>query len=108
MNVDVATDFRADFKRLSLEGQGQRVALAAMRGMQKLVPVDTGLLQRSPVPSDMKVTYPVGYASYAYDPPRGRIHTYPNPTATARWAEVYGESGMPEVVEEVSRIVAGN
>lgn len=108
MKVEVRTDFGDGFKKLNLDAtDGTRMANAAMRGMNKYVPVDTGLLQRSATVQPFKVTYPVEYASYAYNPPRGRIHTYPNPTATAKWAEVYEAAGAKEIVEEVGRIIDG-
>lgn len=81
-----------------------RLAMAALRGLNKYVPMDTGSLRRSAIPTPYGVHYGVRYASYAEDP-RGEIHTDKNPSATAHWPEVYDKSGAPQVVEELEAIL---
>lgn len=82
----------------------KRLADAALRGLDKYVPMDTGTLRQSAAPTEYGVHYAVGYASYAEDP-RGTIHTDKNPSAVAHWPEHYDRLGAPEVVEELEAIL---
>lgn len=85
-----------------------RAAEAARRGMIPLIPIDTGALTRSGRVMGDEVVYDASrggrepYASYVHDMPQGRVKVGGR---YARWPEQYESAGMPEVVEEVARIV---
>lgn len=94
-----------DASALALDDRDmRRLAVAAQRGMDKYVPMDTGTLRESASPMPSGVHYAVEYASYAEDP-RGTIHTDKNPIAVAHWPEHYDELGAPEVVDELEAIL---
>ena len=93
-------------RRLNLDNAGFRIGSAALRGMNSLVPYDTGKLRQGAYAGDMKVIYSRGvdYAGYVY---RGRGHArYPGTSLT--WPEDYQAKGMPEVVEEIRRVIGGH
>ena len=81
-----------------------RLSMAALRGLSKYVPMDTGTLRQSAAPTSYGVFYGVRYASYAEDP-KGTIHTDKNPFAVAHWPEHYDEQGAPEVADELEAII---
>lgn len=107
VTVKVKTDFRDDLRRLSLEGAGLRIGMAARRGMNNLVPLDTGALRAGAYAGDFEVTYSRGeadkYANYVLNG-RGTPRT---PGTYMNWAEVYERQGAPEVVAEMERIIDG-
>lgn len=88
-----------------LEASGERIALQALRGMDKFVPMDTGQLRNSAEAGNMEVVYGTDYAVYPWQG-RGTIHRDKNPMATSHWEQAYQASGMQNLLEEVSRIVA--
>lgn len=89
--------------RLDLKGQGFRISQAAMRGMMRHVPYDTGKLRQGAYTGYMCVVYSRGvdYAGYVYN---GRGHArYPG--TSLNWSEAYEATGMREVVEEIERCI---
>lgn len=85
-----------------------RMAEAARRGMIPFVPIDTGGLVRSGSVIGDEVAYTASrggrepYASYVHAMSQGRIKVGGR---FAQWPEHYESTGMPEVMEEVGRIV---
>lgn len=85
-----------------LRRHGKEIALEALRGMDKFVPMDTGQLRSSAQAGDMEVIYGTDYAVYPYSG-HGTIHRDKNPMATAHWDQAYQASGMQELMEAVKR-----
>lgn len=88
-----------------LRKHGKEIALEALRGMDKFVPMDTGQLRSSAQAGDMEVIYGTDYAVYPWSG-HGTIHRDKNPMATSHWEQAYQASGMQNLLEEVSRIVS--
>lgn len=92
---------------LSMESSGMRVGMAALRGMQRLVPVDTFALRAGAYAGPMEVTYSRGpassYASYVYGK-RDKAHAR-TPGTTLDWPGAYESSGAREVVDEMVRVI---
>lgn len=99
----VLTGFDKARDRLDLKGQGFRISQAAMRGMMRHVPYDTGKLRQGAYAGDMYVVYSRGvdYAGYVYNS-RGHAR-YPG--TSLKWPEAYEATGMREVVEEIERCI---
>lgn len=81
------------------------MALAAMRGMEPYVRMDTGALNGSVFVRDGKVVYPLDYASATYHNTRNLVNTQHHPKATPLWGDAYSASGAKEVKEAVTRHV---
>lgn len=92
---------------LAVEGAQMRVGMAALRGMQRFVPVDTGALRVGAYAGPMEVTYSRGpaqsYAAYVYGN-RNKAHAR-TPGTDLDWPGAYQASGAREVVEEIGRAI---
>lgn len=105
INVTFQVDLRDAEQRLTWTPEKDHLlAVAALRGMNRLVPIDTGKLRAGAFVEGDTVVYSRGadYAGYVYNMPQAWIRT---PGTFAKWADEYVSLGAPEVIEEVERIV---
>lgn len=108
INLEISVDLSELEKRLDFDdAKLYRMSAAAIRGMNRLVPVDTFKLRNGVhIEGSDTVVYSRGvdYAGYVHEMPQSWIRTA---GTYAQWPERYVLDGAKEVVEEVERIVGG-
>ena len=106
INVQMEVNLTEAEQRLNFTPEKNHLlAVAALRGMNRYVPIDTGKLRGGAYVETDEVVYSRGveYAGYVYNMPQAWIKT---PGTYANWPQAYVDAGAPEVVEEVERIVS--
>lgn len=106
MGVTVKTDMSGVEKKIKLmlgnRKVGMFVASTFERGMNKYVPMDTGMLAQNVVSQPFEVHYNQTYAEKIYNGTHIKFNKEKHPLATAEWDKAFYNANKESIARQIS------